>query len=80
MLTEYLRAAMKRAKYEMLPDNNTYYGSIPQFDGVYANSDNLENCRNELEDVLEEWLLFRISRRLSLPIVDGIDLRIREFV
>jgi predicted RNase H-like HicB family nuclease len=78
MLTEYLRAAMKRARYEILPDDNTFYGEIPGFDGVYANTDTLEGCRDELEEVLEEWIFFRISRNLSLPVVDGIELVIKE--
>lgn len=77
MLTEYLRAAMKKARYEILPDDNTFYGEIPGFDGVYANADTLEGCRDELEEVLEEWVFFRISRSLSLPVVDGIDLVIQ---
>jgi len=48
------------------------------FDGVYANADTLEGCRDELEEVLEEWIFFRISRNLSLPVVDGIELVIKE--
>jgi len=78
MLTEYVRAAMKKARYEILPDDNTFYGEIPGFDGVYANADTLEGCRDELEEVLEEWIFFRISRHLSLPVVDGIELVIKE--
>ena len=78
MLTEYLRAAMKKARYEILPDDNAFYGEIPGFDGVYANRDTLEGCRDELEEVLEEWIFFRISRNLSLPVVDGIELVIKE--
>jgi len=74
MLTEYIEAAMKRAKYEILPDDNTYYGYIPGFDGVYANADNLETCRGELREVLEGWTLLSISRHLPLPVVDGIEL------
>jgi len=74
MLTEYIRAAMKKARYEILPDDNTFYGEIPGFDGVYANADTLEACRDELEEVLEEWIFFRISHNLSLPVVDGIEL------
>ncbi|MGB5933259.1 MAG: type II toxin-antitoxin system HicB family antitoxin [Anaerolineae bacterium] len=74
MLTEYIRAAMKKARYEILPDDNTFYGEIPGFDGVYANADTLEACRDELEEVFEEWIFFRISRNLSLPVVDGIEL------
>ena len=78
MLTAYLKAAMKKAKYEILQDDNTFYGEIPGFDGVYANSDTLEACRDELEEVLEEWILFRVSRTLPLPQVNGIELKIKE--
>jgi len=67
MLTNYLRAAMQRAKYEILSDDGSYYGEIAGFDGVYANTDTLEACRDELAEVLEEWILFRISRNLDLP-------------
>lgn len=69
---------MKRAKYEILPDDGSIYGEIPGFEGVYANADNLEDCREELEDVLGEWILLRVYKNLSLPIVDGIDLNIKE--
>ena len=80
MLTSYIRAAMRKAKYEILPDDNTFYGEIPGFDGVYANADTLEACRDELEEVLEEWLFFRISRHLFLPVIDGLELTIKEVV
>ena len=80
MLTEYLEAAMRRANYEILPDDDTFYGDIPGFEGVYANSDNLETCRSELREVLEEWILISISRHLPLPVIDGIDLKVKEVV
>lgn len=78
MLTNYIRAAMHRAKYEILSDDGTFYGEIPGFDGVYANANTLEACREELEEVLEEWILFRISKNLPLPKVNGIELSIKE--
>jgi predicted RNase H-like HicB family nuclease len=78
MLTDYIRVSMRQAKYEILSDDGTFYGEIPGFNGVYSNADSLEACRDELEEVLEEWILFRISRNLSLPVVDGIDLTIKE--
>ena len=80
MLVDYIRSAMRWAKYEILSDDGTYYGEIPGFDGVYANADALEVCREELEEVLEEWILFRVSRNLPLPVVDGIELTIKEVV
>ncbi len=78
MLIDYIRAAMRNAKYEILSDNGTYYGEIPGFQGVYANANTLEDCREELSEVLEDWILFRVSKNLGLPIVEGIELKIKE--
>jgi len=77
MLSEYLAAALGKAHYEILPDDGSYYGEIPSFDGVYANAKTLEACREELREVLEEWILVRVSRSLPLPEVDGRQLAIR---
>lgn len=78
MLTNYIRAALHQAQYEILSDDGTFYGEIPNFDGIYANANTLEACREELAEVLEEWILFRVSKNLPLPVVDGIELVIKE--
>ncbi|MFH0801845.1 MAG: type II toxin-antitoxin system HicB family antitoxin [bacterium] len=78
MLTRYLNSAMHLAKYEILTEDGTFYGEIPGFKGVYANAQTLEECREELEEVLEEWILFRVSRNLPLPILEGLELVIKE--
>jgi predicted RNase H-like HicB family nuclease len=78
MLSKYILSAMKKARYEILEDDSTYYGYIPGFKGVYANADTLEDCREELEEVLEEWLFLRISRNLPIPEIDGIKLKIKK--
>ena len=77
MLSRYLRAAMRGAKYELLEDGGCY-GFIPGFEGVWADAPTVEGCRDQLEEVLEEWLLFRLSRQLPVPVADGIDLMVRE--
>ena len=64
---KYAHAAMIKARYESLPDDGTSYAEIPGFGGVYANSDTLESCRDELGEVLEEWILLRIRLNLPLP-------------
>ncbi len=71
MLTKYLEAAMRHARYEILADDGSYYGEIPDCRGVYANASTLEQCRAEVEEALEDWLLFRIYKNLSLPKIDG---------
>ncbi|MBF0460850.1 MAG: type II toxin-antitoxin system HicB family antitoxin [Magnetococcales bacterium] len=78
MLLNYLHAAMRHARYEILVDDNSFYGDIPACNGVYANASTLEACRNELAEVLEEWVLLRIHKNLSLPVIEGETLHIRE--
>ena len=78
MLLEYIQAALRHATYEILADDGSYYGAIPECPGVYANALTLENCREELREVLEEWVLLRVHRNLPVPAIDGIDLAIQE--
>ncbi len=73
MLTKYIDAAMHHAKYELIEDG-TIYAEIPGFDGLWANADTVKECRDELQDVLEGWLLLKIADHDPLPIVDGITL------
>jgi len=80
MLTKYLEAAMRRAHYEILKDDGTYYGEISQCRGVYANAPTLEECRSELAEALEDWVLFRIYKNLSLPRIDGLKLTVKKEV
>ena len=71
MLKDYLDSAMRHAHYEILSDDGTYYGEIPECQGVYANARTLEECRDELASVLEDWLLFRLHKNLSIPRISG---------
>lgn len=68
---------MKHAQYEIL-DDKTFYGSIPGFDGVWANEPALEACREELQEALEDWIPLGVSLNHELPVVDGIELKYSE--
>lgn len=74
MLLDYVRVAMAKATYELLPEGEGFYGEIPGFDGVWANAPTLEGCRNALESALEDWILFSVERHILIPAVDGIEL------
>ena len=74
MLTAYIQAAMRRAKYEILSDDEGFYGEIPELQGVWANEDTLEACREELQSTLEDWLLVGLRMGHTLPVIEGIDL------
>ena len=73
MLTAYILAALKHAQYEILEDQ-TFYGEIPGFQGVYANTKTLETCREQLQDVLEGWIVLGLKLGHELPTVDGLRL------
>jgi predicted RNase H-like HicB family nuclease len=77
MLTDYIRAAMGRATYEILQDG-TFYGEIPGFQGVYANAETLEACREDLREVLEGWIVLGLRLGHSLPVLEGINLSIEK--
>jgi predicted RNase H-like HicB family nuclease len=72
MLTTYIQAAMRLAKYEILEGG--YYGEIPGFQGVWANADSLDGCREELQSALEDWIVLGLRLGQPLPVVAGINL------
>ena len=53
MLTAYINAALRKAHYEILPDGEGYFCTIEGLQGVWAQADTLEACREELREVLE---------------------------
>ena len=78
MLTDYIQAAMRKAHYEILPDGEGYFGKIPVLQGVWANADTLEACRQELQEVLEEWIMMDLKLGIPIPVIDGIELNVVE--
>lgn len=77
MLTAYIRAAMGKSRYEIVEDDGSYYGEIPALPGAWANAVTLEACRQELESVLEGWLLLSIADHSPIPEIDGNRVEIR---
>ena len=78
MLTAYIQAAMREAHYEILPDGEGYFGRITDLQGVWANADTLEACREELQEVLEEWIIVGLKMGIPIPAIDGIELDIKK--
>lgn len=71
MLSHYIQVALNQARYEILEDDGSYYGESPACQGVWAEFESLERCREELAEVLENWIFFRIHSHQSLPVIDG---------
>lgn len=73
MIADYITEAMKLAKFEHLDDGSVYGSfSSERLRGAWSNANTEEEAREELAEVLEEWVLFRISRGLPVPAVNGV--------
>lgn len=66
MLSEYIAEKLKEAQYKLLKDGS-YFGVIPGIKGVWANAKNLEACREELLEVMEDWLLLKVRDHEKVP-------------
>ena len=78
VLNQYIAVALRRAHYELLENGEGFYGSIPELTGVWAQASTLEECREDLQSALEDSLLFSLFRQHPIPVMDGIDLSVRE--
>jgi predicted RNase H-like HicB family nuclease len=76
LFTSYIDAAMKEAVIKKLEDG-TFYAKIPSCPGVWADGDNESECLKTLQEVLEEWLLFKLRDGDSIPVVGNVDLNIQ---
>ncbi|OIP28225.1 MAG: HicB family protein [Chloroflexi bacterium CG_4_9_14_3_um_filter_45_9] len=67
MIKEYIEAALERAKYELIDDGEPYYGEVPDLAGVWATGKTLEECRRNLTEVIDGWIVIRLRRGLPIP-------------
>jgi len=74
MLAALIDKAMERPLYEIIEDEGTYWGEIPDIQGVWARHTTLVGCRRELREALCDWIALRLRLGLFIPIVEGIDL------
>jgi len=71
MITEYIEAALAKATYEIIEDEEPYYGEVPGLQCVWASGRTLEECRRNLKEVVEGWIVVRLRKGLPIPAIDG---------
>jgi predicted RNase H-like HicB family nuclease len=67
MIIEYIEAALARANYEIIRDEEPYYGEVRDLKGVWATGKTLEECRKKLAEVIEGWIIIRLKKGLPIP-------------
>ena len=80
MLMEYIEEALKKAHYELIDDEEPYYGEVKELKGVWATGRTLEDCRNSLREVIEGWIVVSIKKGLPIPKLGNIEIEAIEKV
>jgi predicted RNase H-like HicB family nuclease len=70
MFSEYIQAALMQAEYDTLEDGS-YAATVPGLQGVIAVGDTLEECRIDLIEVIEEWIVARLEWGYPIPPISG---------
>ncbi len=74
MRTKYIECARRLAHHELM-ENGRFFGSIPKCKGAWAEARTLEECREDLRSVLEDWVLLGLQLGHPLPVLAGINLK-----
>ncbi len=80
MLLQYIQAALDAAHYEMIEDEEPFYGEVPALAGVWATGRTLEECRRNLAAAIEDWVLFSVAQGLPIPPLGQIAINLPEKV
>ncbi len=76
MFAEYVLAAMERAHYEIIDDEEPFYSEVPELKGVWATGKTLEECRKNLKSGIEGWIALRLRMGRSIPPIDGVTINV----
>lgn len=75
MIRQYVERALRTARYDKLEDGS-FCAEVPRLRGVLAVGRTLEECRDQLAEVVEEWVLVRVAKRLPVPRLGKISVRV----
>lgn len=67
MVTKDIEAALPRAVYEIIQDEEPFYAEVPGLQGVWASGNTLEECRRNLAETVEDWVLLSVAKGLPVP-------------
>ncbi len=73
MLMSYIEAALRHAQFEQMEDGR-WFATVPVCPGLWADGDTRPECQEQLQSVLEDWILIKVRSGDTLPVIDGVDI------
>lgn len=72
-INSYVDGILKKAKYEYGKATDSWCASVDILPGAYAQADTLEEARNQLAEVIEEYILVSLANGDKLPTIDNLN-------
>ena len=73
MIIQYITAAMELAEFELM-ENGRYFATVPPCQGFWTEGATIQECKKEMPEIFESWLLVGLQHGHRLPVIAGIDL------
>lgn len=77
MIRQYVEQTLRGARYDKLEDG-AFYGEVPRLRSVLAVAETLADCRNQLAEVTDEWVLVRVAKGLAVPPLGKIGVKVEK--
>ena len=71
MFAEYIEAALERAVYKTIEDEDPIFVSVPELQGAWATGKTAEEARKELISVIEGSIALRLRMGRLIPLIGG---------
>lgn len=66
-ITNYIENLLRKAEYEYDETTKSWCGSIEELPGAYAQADTVEETREQLTEVIEDYILVSLQEKQELP-------------
>jgi len=75
MFCEYIQAAISKAVYEVIDDQEPYSGEVPELKGIWATGKTQQEYQDNLRMAIEDWIAFSLRFDLPIPVIEGQTIR-----
>ena len=76
MFAEYVQAAIERAHYEIIDDEEPFYSEVPELKGVWATGKTLEEYQKNLKNGIEGWIALRLRMGRAIPPIGSVTINV----
>lgn len=66
-ITQYIEKILRRAEYKYDPKTKSWCARAKDLPGAYAQADTVEKVRQQLSEVIEDYILVSLQERHPLP-------------